>query len=156
MDYLTIKWLHIISATVLFGTGLGSAYYKFLADRSKNTFAIAITNKNLVLADWLFTTPTIIIQPVTGFILMSKSGYNLTEPWLLLSLFFFIIAGACWLPVVVLQIKMRNLSDIASKTNTDLSVPYWYYAKIWFKLGIPAFILMLVIFYFMTNKPDLF
>jgi len=155
MDYLIIKWIHIISATLLFGTGLGSAFYKLLTDRSKNTQAIAITNKIVVLADWLFTTPTIIIQPVTGYILMTKSGYDFTQSWLLLSLILYIIAGFCWLPVVFLQIKMRNLSLTASKDNSSLPAKYWHYTRIWFYFGIPAFISMVVIFYLMTNKPIL-
>ena len=156
MEYLIIKWIHIISSTLLFGTGLGSAFYKFLADRTKNTHVIAVTNKNVVLADWLFTTPTIIIQPVTGIIMASISGYDIHNSWLILSIIFFIIAGICWLPVVFLQIKMRNLSAMALKSNTKLPSKYWYYAKIWFYLGIPAFISMLCILYLMTIKPTLF
>lgn len=83
MDYLTLKWLHILSSTFLFGTGLGSAFYKFLADRSGNLQHIVQTNRNVVLADWLFTTPTGIIQPLTGVMLVQMLGFPLTSPWLI-------------------------------------------------------------------------
>lgn len=156
MDYLIIKWLHIISATILFGTGLGSAFYKLITDRNKNIFAIAMTNRIIVLADWIFTTPTIFIQPLTGFILLSKSGYALTSSWLILSMILFIIAGSCWIPVVFLQIKMRDISNDASNTTGNLPDIYWHHATTWFYLGIPAFISILGVFYLMTNKPILF
>jgi len=156
MDYLTLKWIHIISATILFGTGLGSVFYKILTDKSQNTNAIAITNKNVVLADWIFTTPTLIIQPVTGFMMALIADYNLDNSWLLFSTILYFIAGICWLPVVVLQIKMRDLSITASVTNTNLPIVYWRYARIWFYLGIPAFIAMIGLFYLMTNKPTFF
>ncbi|MFV1982719.1 MAG: DUF2269 family protein [Thiohalomonadales bacterium] len=156
MDYLILKWLHIISSTILFGTGLGSAFYKYVTDRTNNIHAIAETNKIVVLADWIFTTPTIIIQPITGYLLVTRSGFSLTDSWLVLSVFLFILTGLCWIPVVFLQIKMRNLSIIASQANISLPASYYRYTKVWFYLGIPAFIAMLGIFYLMSNKPVFF
>jgi uncharacterized membrane protein len=155
MEYLTIKWLHIISATILFGTGLGSAFYKFITDKTNNIPAIAITNKNVVLADWIFTTPSIIMQPITGYLLISNSGYNLNNSWVFYSIILYLIAGLCWLPVVFLQIEMRNLSLTALKYNTTLPDKYWSYKKMWFYLGVPAFFSILGVFYLMTNKPIL-
>ena len=156
MEFLIIKWIHIVSSTLLFGTGLGSAFYKYMADKSCNTHTIAHTNKYVVLADWLFTTPTIIIQPITGILMAATLGYSLTEPWILLSILLYLLAGACWLPVVWLQIKMRNLSNQALKNKTKLPPLYWKQAIIWFWLGVPAFISMVGVFYLMTNKPSLF
>lgn len=155
MSYLTFKTLHVFSMVLLFGTGLGSAFYKFMADRSGDVRTIMITNRHVVLADWLFTTPTIIIQPVTGYFMLSQSHLPLTTPWLLLSILLFIIAGACWLPVVVLQIRMRDLSLQAVNNKTTLSEQYFSYAQTWFYLGIPAFIAMVLIVYLMVYKPQL-
>ncbi len=160
MDYLVIKWLHIMSATILFGTGLGSVFYKYMADRGNNLAVIAATNKNLVLADWLFTTPTIFIQIITGFIM--TSSFNITfidyvfkNIWLLISIILFILTAFCWLIVVFLQIKMRNLAMDAVKNHNDLAIKYYRYNKAWLLLGIPAFISMIAIFYLMITKPML-
>jgi len=156
MEYLLIKWIHIISSTLLFGTGLGSAFYKYMTDRSNNVNAIAITNRTVVLADWLFTTPTVLIQPATGVMMVFIAGYSFTDSWLLVSIILYIIAGACWLPVVVLQIKMRQISNLAIHTTTDLPDIYWKHTKTWFWLGVPAFISIVCTFYLMTNKPVIF
>jgi len=156
MEFLIIKWIHIVSSTLLFGTGLGSAFYKYMADRSGNIQTIAYTNKNVVLADWLFTTPTIIIQPITGILMVLMLGYSFTESWILLSIVLYFFAGACWLPVVVLQIRMHNISNEAVLNNTALPDLYWKQATIWFWLGIPAFISIVTVFFLMTNKPNIF
>ena len=152
MTYLILKYLHIISAILLFGTGLGSAFYKWMADRNGNVSHIAITNKNVVLADWLFTTPTVIFQPLSGIWMASLIGLPLTTPWIMLSLILYIIAGACWLPVVYLQIKMQKMSAHAMQVETELSHDYWRYAKIWFGLGVPAFLAMVLVVLLMVFK----
>jgi len=152
MTYLLIKYVHIISMVLLFGTGLGSAFYKWMADQSGNVQHIVVTNRHVVLADWLFTTPTIIIQPVTGLWLVYMSGIPLSTPWVAISLVLYVFAGMCWLPVVWLQIKMREIANQASRTHTDLPDLYWTYTRRWFWLGIPAFIAMLSIVLLMVLK----
>ena len=155
MSYELLKWVHIISATLLFGTGLGSAFYKWCADRSGDIYAITHTNRIVVIADWIFTTPTVFIQPISGFLLAYKIGVPLTEPWLLLSIVLFVIAGLCWLPVVWLQIRMRDISKIALAENKPLGDIYQRYLRIWLCLGFPAFISILVVVYLMIAKPTL-
>jgi uncharacterized membrane protein len=153
MEYALIKWLHILSATLLFGTGLGSAFYKWCADRSGNLQAIAHTNKIVVIADWLFTTPTVLIQPITGIWLANIMGIPLTTPWVVIVFILYLIAGGCWLPVVWLQIRMRNISDDVVREKTELNATYHRYATRWFWLGIPAFITMVIIYFLMVFKP---
>ena len=155
MSYLTFKTLHVFSMVLLFGTGLGSAFYKFMADQSGDVRSMMTTNRHVVLADWLFTTPTIIIQPATGYFMLSQANFPLSTPWLLASIILFVIAGACWLPVVVLQIRMRDLTVQAVNNNTALPDIYFRYARIWFWLGVPAFIAMVLIVYLMVYKPAL-
>ena len=152
MIFLTLKTIHILSAFLLFGTGLGSAFYKFAADRGGNLTHIANTNKNVVLADWLFTTPTVIIQPVTGILMANSLNLPLSTPWIMISLILYVIAGLCWLPVVVLQIKMRALSQQALEDDTDLPEQYYRYARIWFWLGVPAFIAISLVILLMVFK----
>ncbi len=94
MEYLVVKWLHVLSSTVLFGTGLGSAFYLFFTNRSGEVRAIAIVSRRVVLADWLFTTPTAIVQPLTGFWLLHLSGIPWTAGWILWSLVLYVLAGA--------------------------------------------------------------
>ncbi|KPJ96457.1 MAG: hypothetical protein AMJ53_00625 [Gammaproteobacteria bacterium SG8_11] len=154
MELLISKWLHIISATLLFGTGLGSAFYKWRTDKSGDIHAIAITNRNVVFADWLFTTPTVVLQPLTGIWLANLNGYNLFTPWILLSIILFMIAGACWLPVVYLQIRMRNIAQECLTNHTPLPQLYHQLNKLWFWLGIPAFSAIVVIFALMVGRPS--
>jgi uncharacterized membrane protein len=153
-EYLLVKWAHILSATFLFGTGLGSAFYKWLTDRGGNLQAMAQTNRIVVIADWIFTTPTILIQPITGIWLLVLLGIPLNQEWVMLTGLLYIIAGICWLPVVWLQIRMRDLAVQAYNTNRPLTETYQLYARIWFWLGIPAFTAMIIIYFLMVVKPD--
>ena len=153
MTYLLIKYTHLISMVLLFGTGLGSAFYKWMADRSGEVTHISVINKHVVLADWFFTTPTIILQPVTGIWMLHISGIPFSTPWVVASLILYALAGLCWLPVVWLQIQMQTLSETAVKTQSPLSKRYWRYAKYWFYLGMPAFVAMLSIVLIMVLKP---
>ncbi|MES2353288.1 MAG: DUF2269 domain-containing protein [Pseudomonadota bacterium] len=153
MEYLSLKWIHILSAFLLFGTGLGSAFYKFMADRSGDTRTIAIVMGHVVLADWIFTTPTILIQPISGFRLAYLAGYSFTSGWLAAALILYIIAGACWVPVVYLQIRMRNLAEKAAALAQPLPKEYHRTARLWFWLGVPAFISMIAVLYLMVFKP---
>ena len=154
--YLAIKWLHILSSVVLVGTGFGSAYYMYFANRSKSVAAQAVVAGLVVRADWWFTTPVVIIQPLTGFWLVKLSGMPWSTPWLALSILLFVVAGACWLPVVWLQIRMAAIAQEALRTGAALPDLYWRYARWWEALGYPAFAAMVVVFYLMVNKPALF
>lgn len=153
MSYLVLKSAHILSMALLFGTGLGSAWYKWLADRGGNPVHILATNQNVVLADWVFTTPTIIVQPVTGITIAMMADIPLTTPWLAASFALYALAGICWIPVVVLQIKMKNLAKAACAAQAPLPEVYWRYARCWFWLGIPAFSAMVLIVFLMVFKP---
>ncbi|MEW6646883.1 MAG: DUF2269 domain-containing protein [Pseudomonadota bacterium] len=154
MDYTMLKTLHILSAIFLFGTGFGSAFYKFFTDRSGSLAAIASTNRLVVWADWLFTTPTVILQPLTGYALVYLAGWSPTTPWLLGALGLYLLAGFCWLPVVFLQIRMRDLSIVAAETTTPLPATYHRLARLWFWLGIPAFAAMTLAVVLMVFKPS--
>lgn len=153
MEYILVKWLHIVSSTILFGTGIGSAFYMLMTSLSKDTRAIATVVRNVVIADWIFTIPTIVIQPLTGFYLMHLAGYPLSSAWIVWSIVLYLVAGGCWLPVVWLQIKMSKLAETAVQTNSPLPMQYWRYLKIWVLLGIPAFVALVIVFYLMVAKP---
>lgn len=152
MTYATLKTLHILSMVLLFGTGLGSAFYKWMADRSGNLAHIAVTNRHVVLADWLFTTPTIIFQPLSGLWMVHLLDLPLSTSWIAVSLALYILAGVCWLPVVWLQIRMRDLAEQAVADSTPLPPLYWKMARWWFGLGIPAFAAMVSVVTFMVFK----
>jgi uncharacterized membrane protein len=154
MDIILLKWLHIFSSMLLFGTGLGTAFFKFTADLSGNLPAIAETNRRVVLADWLFTTPTVIVQPLSGYALAHLYGYSPSAPWLVVSLLLYLLAGTCWLPVVWLQIRMRDDSAAALVNGQPLPERYRQDARLWVLLGIPAFFAMLGVLYLMVAKPS--
>jgi len=153
MEYLIVKWLHILSSTLLFGTGIGSAWYLLFAVISKNVQAIAVVTRILVIADWLFTGVTMIAQPATGFYLIHLAGFPMQTPWLKWSIALFVIALLCWLPVVWLQMKMRDIAAVAMQQAAPLPAQFWRYFRAWVALGIPAFFAFIAIFYLMVVKP---
>jgi uncharacterized membrane protein len=151
--YLWVKWLHIVSSTVLFGTGLGIAFFFVRAQRTGNVALIASVGRDVVLADAVFTATAVVIQPASGIALALMAGHPLASPWLLLSIALYLLVGACWLPVVWLQIWMRDLAIAAAATWSPLPRQYGKYYRWWFALGWPAFIGVLAIFYLMVAKP---
>jgi uncharacterized membrane protein len=153
MEYLVAKWLHVLSSTVLFGTGLGSAFYMYFTNRSGEVRAIAIVTRRVVIADWLFTTPTAIIQPLTGFWLLHLANLPWTSGWILWSLVLYALAGACWLPVVWIQVRMAAMAQHAAQAGTPLPPRFWRYHRVWTALGWPAFVAFIAIFFLMVVKP---
>jgi uncharacterized membrane protein len=153
--YLFIKWLHILSATILFGTGIGIAFFKWIADRSGDVRAIRLSSERTVLADWIFTTPAVIAQPLSGLAMAQLAGYPVMTGWLALSLCLYVVAGACWLSVVWLQLRMRSLARAADGAGGALPALYWVYARCWFWLGVPAFVALLGVYWLMVAKPSL-
>jgi uncharacterized membrane protein len=153
MDYyLLLKTVHIVSATILFGTGLGTAFHMWMSHLSGSVPAIAVAARTTVMADFLFTTPAVVVQPVTGVLLAAHAGISLTEDWLLLSIGLYLVTGACWLPVVWLQVRMHRLAVAALAAGTALPDRYYRYARCWFCLGWPAFGAVLAIFYLMVVR----
>jgi uncharacterized membrane protein len=153
MEYLLMKFVHVFSSTLLFGTGLGSAFYMFCTNRSRDVRAIAVVTRRVVWADWLFTTPTAIIQPATGLYMVHLAGIPYSASWVAWSIWLYILAGACWLPVVAIQVRMARLAERAAKEHSPLPPLFWRYHAIWTALGVPAFIAFVVIFYLMVAKP---
>jgi uncharacterized membrane protein len=153
MEYVIVKWLHILSSTFLFGTGIGSAWYLLFAVISRNVAAIAVVTRIVVTADWLFTGTTMIAQPATGFYLIHLAGYPMHSAWIMYSIGLFVLAALCWFPVVWLQMRLRDLSAAAASAGTPLPPAFWRYFKGWIILGIPAFFAFLGVFYLMVAKP---
>ncbi|SEO83066.1 DUF2269 domain-containing protein [Nitrosovibrio sp. Nv6] len=153
MDYIIAKWLHILSSTLLFGTGIGTAYYFFFASLTRNPPIMAAVARNVVTADWAFTATTMVIQPLTGFYLVYLTGIPLTSRWIMWSTGLYLLAGACWVPVVWLQIRMHYLASHASRSESELPALYWRYFRLWIALGIPAFVALVIVFYLMVAKP---
>ena len=153
--YLLLKTLHIVSSVLLVGTGLGSAFYLFFANRSGSVAAQAVVGRLVVRADWWFTTPAVLVQPASGIALAHLAGWPLTTPWLALSLGLYLFAGACWLPVVALQMRMARLAHAARTQGAALPTQYRRLQRWWEGLGYPAFAAMAVVYYLMVNKPAL-
>ncbi len=153
--YLELKALHIVSSTILFGTGLGTAFFLFMANRSGNRQAIAVVSGHVVKADLYFTTPAGFIQPISGFGLMALGGFPMElwpMNWLGLSLLLFLLAGLCWLPVLWLQWRMHKIACLEPR-EPDLPPLYWRYERAWTLLGIPGFGSLVVVYWLMTAKP---
>lgn len=151
--YLWLKFIHILSSTILFGTGLGTACVMLYGHRTRQVNIIAAISRYVVFADWIFTTPSAIIQLATGLGMVYLAGYPFSLLWIWGALLGYTIAASCWLPVIYLQIKMRDFANNAMKTQSSLPQRYFDYFKYWFYLGWPAFISLIIVFYLMTNKP---
>ena len=153
-SYLVLKVVHVIGATVLFGTGLGIAFFKWITDRTGNTGAIRVVSEKVVLADWLFTLPAILVQAGTGVALAKLLGYPLFRGWLAWALVLFCLAGICWIPVVWLQLRMRDLARMSEREGAPMGALYRTYARVWFWLGVPAFASVVLVFWLMIAKPQ--
>ena len=148
-----IRWLHVIGATVLLGTGAGIAFFMVMAQSSRDPRIIAHTAKTVVIADWVFTASAVILQPITGTLLALELGWPLTEPWLLLSLILYGVTGVFWLPVVWIQHRLYVLARTARDEMSELPPEYFRLYRIWFACGFPAFIAVLTILWLMLMRP---
>ena len=153
---MLVKWVHVVSSTVLFGTGAGIAFFFLRAHRTGDVRIMASVGREVVLADMAFTATAVLLQSVTGIALAVMAGYPLSSPWLLLSMVLYVLIGCCWLPVVWLQMRMRDLAIDAEYNGRRLPVLYEIYYRRWFLLGWPAFIGVLIIFYLVVAKPSLY
>ena len=150
-----VRWLHVVGATLLFGTGLGIAFFMVLAHRTRDPAAVAHVAGTVVVADGLFTATASVAQPITGYALARLVGWPLTEGWLLLSLVLYAVTGAFWLPVLWVQRRMRDLARTAAAAGEPLPPAYHRLFRIWFASGWPAFLSVLAILWLMTAKPGI-
>ena len=153
--YLPLKLLHVLSSTILFGTGLGTAFSMWRAHRGGDVRVIAAVSRQVVLADWVFTTPAVLVQPATGLALVTILGYPLDASWLIATYVLYALVGACWLPVVVLQLRIRRLAARSDQLGEPLPPAYHRCYRAWFLLGWPAFAGVVAIFALMIWKPVL-
>jgi uncharacterized membrane protein len=155
MLYFVLKFLHVIGAAVLLGTGAGIAFFMLMAHLSGVPGVIAAVARIVVIADFLFTAAAVVAQPVTGVLLAHMIGYSLLEGWILLSMLLYVVTGAFWLPVVWMQMRMRDLAMDAFKEGTPLPTAYHRLFWLWFAFGFPAFGSVLVIFWLMIARPQI-
>ena len=154
-EYLVLKFLHVIGATVLLGTGAGIAFFMLMAHRTGDAATVAATARIVVIADILFTTTAVIAQPVTGVLLARSVGYSLTEGWIVASIALYLFTGAFWLPVVWMQSQMRKLAQAAAEKGEALPERYHRLYRWWFAFGFPAFAAVLAIFWLMIARPQI-
>lgn len=150
-----LRLLHVIGATVLFGTGAGIAFFMVMARRTEKPDLIAHVADTVVVADTLFTATAVIAQPITGYFLARSVGWSLSDGWLLLSLALYILTGLFWLPVVWIQTRLRDMAREAVAQSTPLPPEWFRLYRIWFACGFPAFAAVLAIVWLMLAKPDI-
>jgi uncharacterized membrane protein len=154
--YFLLKFAHVVGATVILGTGGGIAFFMLMAHRSGNAEFIARTARLVVLADMIFTAIAVIVQPITGYLLMRQTGETFGESWIAVSLALYLVAGAFWLPVVWIQARLRDLARAAAEAGTPLPPLYHRLFRIWFLFGFPGFGAVLAILFLMIAKPVLY
>ena len=151
--YFILKYLHVLGAIVILGTGTGIAFFMLMAHRSGDVAYVAKTAAAVVVADFLFTASAVVVQPLTGAALMSFTSTSPTEPWLTTSLILYVVAGAFWIPVVFMQIEMRDLARAAAAQGKALPPRYVMIFRRWFLFGIPGFGSVMAILWLMIAKP---
>ncbi|PZQ97846.1 MAG: DUF2269 domain-containing protein [Cereibacter sphaeroides] len=154
MTYHFLLYLHIIGACILLGTGAGIAFFMVISNRSRSPALIAHTAGIVVLADMVFTATAAVVQPVTGYLLMQEVGWPLTESWILAALALYVFTGVFWLPVVWMQIRLRDMAATARDTGMPLPASYDRIYRLWFAFGFPAFASVLAIMWLMISKPQ--
>lgn len=155
MLYLWLKYLHVLGSTVLLGTGAGIAFFMVVAHLRGEPAVIAGVARIVVLADFVFTSTAVVIQPITGTWLAYELGYSLRDGWIVWSIVLYLVTGIFWLPVVWMQMKMRDLAVEAVRTGAPLPAAYHRLFWTWFVFGFPAFTAVLGIFWLMITRPDL-
>lgn len=150
-----LRWLHVIGACVLLGTGAGIAFFMLMAHLTRDPHVIAHTARVVVIADLLFTATAVVAQPITGYLLARTLGWPLGEGWIVVSLALYVVTGAFWLPVVWIQARLRDLALEAAHNRTDLPPRYDRLFRIWFAFGFPAFFAVLAILWLMLARPHI-
>jgi uncharacterized membrane protein len=150
--YLPLKWLHVLGATVLFGTGLGIAFHLWLAHRTEDARTVAAAARATVIADLAFTLPAAVLQPLTGFALAYVAGYPPGSTWIVASVALYVVAGACWIPVVFIQRRLRDIAQRCAREGAPLDGEYRRLWRIWFALGWPAFGALAVVLWLMVAR----
>lgn len=153
MLFFAVKYLHLIGAAVLLGTGAGIAFFQLMAHRTGDAATIAAVARIVVIADFLFTATAVVLQPVTGVGLALLDGYSLGEGWIVLSIALYVLTGAFWLPVVWMQLRMRDLATRAAAKAQPVPREYYRLFRTWFAFGFPAFGAVLAIFWLMMTRP---
>jgi uncharacterized membrane protein len=151
--YFALKFLHVLGAAVLLGTGAGIAFFMVMAHRTGDAATVAGVARTVVVADFLFTATAVVAQPITGVLLAWNLGYALLEGWILLSILLYLLTGAFWLPVVWMQMRMRDFALASARTGEPLPPAYHRLFRLWFAFGFPAFTSVLAIFWLMIAKP---
>ena len=155
MDWeLFLRWSHVLGATVLLGTGAGIAFFMVMANRTRDAKLIAHVAGTVVIADFIFTASAVILQPVTGYLLLREIGWSLSEGWIVISLLLYVLTGIFWLPVVFVQMRLRDLAAQAAASGSPLPKAYDRLFLFWMLSGIPAFIAVLTIVWLMLAKPE--
>jgi uncharacterized membrane protein len=155
MVYFFVKFLHVIGAAVLLGTGAGIAFFMLVAHLRGDPREVAGVARTVVLADFLFTATAVILQPITGIWLAWSANYSLTQGWIALSILLYLVTGAFWLPVIWMQMRLRTLAMEAANNNTALPPAYHRIFWWWFAFGFPAFAAVIGIFWLMIARPTI-
>jgi uncharacterized membrane protein len=151
--HFALKLIHVLGAAVLFGSGLGIAFFMWMAHLTGRPALIAGTARIVVIADTMFTATAVVLQPITGFWLLHIVGYSFSDCWIAASLVLYVLVGLCWLPVIWIQIQLRDIAAQAAEQGTVLPARYHRLFRIWFVLGWPAFLGVIAIFWLMIAKP---
>ncbi|RCW28430.1 putative membrane protein [Ciceribacter lividus] len=152
---ILLRFLHVVGATVLLGTGAGIAFFMVVAQRTRDPAVIAHVAGTVVLADTVFTATAVIVQPITGYLLAKTIGWPLTEGWIVIALALYVVTGLFWLPVVWIQLKLRDIARAAAAAGTALPPAFTSLYRIWFACGFPAFFAVLAIIWLMLARPSI-
>ncbi len=155
VDYHGLKLLHILSAVVMTGTGIGLAYFLFLAVLTKKQEALVAIARWVIWGDWLFTLPAIITQIISGLLLVERLGWSFASVGMHWILTLYALMLVCWLPVIVIQYKLYHISLKILTEGQDVHChpSFKRLFRLWVLLGSIAFVCVLLLFWIMIFKP---
>ncbi|MDQ0115862.1 DUF2269 family protein [Paenibacillus harenae] len=145
--------LHLLGVLLMAGNIITAAFWKIRADLAGNPIVIHQAAKNVMIADYAFTIPGLVMIIVSGGAMASESGVTWTGiNWLTLSLILLSVTGIIWLAILIpLQRKMIRSSADGIKTGT-ISAEYRRASRQWAIYGVAATLLPIIILYLMVMK----
>lgn len=149
-----LRWAHVVGTAVLLGTGVGIAFFMTMAVRSGEARIVAAVSRMAVVADFVFIAAAVAVQPLTGIALARALDWPLSEGWIMLSLALYLLAGALWLPLVLVHIRLRDIAEAAAARGAALGKDFHHLYRIWFAMGVPAFAAVLAIIWVMLARPS--
>ena len=153
-SYNVLKFVHVLGVVILVGNVTITAYWKVLADLTRDSRIVAHAQRGVTIADWIFTLLGIALIMIGGYGAALVNDLPLFGSfWLVAGQILFGVSGLIWLGILVpLQIRQARA---AREFADGGAVPAEYRrdSKTWLVWGIIATVPLVAAVYVMVVKP---